>query len=269
MKLGHFGCVAFAGLVLMSIGSAQAGQYAIFSQPTDTISVAGNLALTNQATYEATVLLNSTSYPTYGYGTIFESLQGDFEDEHFAIGNSGTAWGYSYPVNFNTAIQGGALATGVWYNLAYVYDGSHERIYVNGNLAASRAAGGNILQGPSNTMSIGANFPIGTVSGPSFIGEIQSLRISDTARYDGSSYTATLNDFTSDPSTLLLFNFDQLPVGSTTISDLSGNGHNGTFGVGAPDATSPSLSVVPEPTGASMLAVGAISLLARRPRRGY
>jgi hypothetical protein len=154
--------------------------------------------------------------------------------------------------------------TGVWYDLAYVYNGSQESVYVDGSLVESRSAGGDIGIGGSAIMSIGAMFRDGGIA-PSFIGDIQSLRISEIARYSGDSYSASMSDFTNDPSTLLLYNFDQLTPGSTTIDDLSGNDHTGTFGVGFAGATSPTI-VVPEPASSSLFGV-ALLLFRRRPIR--
>jgi hypothetical protein len=252
------GRIVIAGILSLSTFAHAA--YVQFSNPTDTLSVAGNTVLTDQATYEAIVSLNSTSYPgdyvdTAGpatpTGNIFTCWQGDYEDERLGIGNGGTVAAYSYPVNFGSLFYAGSLTTGVWYDLAYVYDGSQERIYVDGSLVGSRSASGDIGSGSSNIMSIGAMFRDGGTS-PSFIGDILSLRISDDARYSGSSYSASMSDFTDDPDTLLLYDFDQLSAGSTTIDDLSGNDHTGTFGVGFVGATSPTV-VVPEPSTVALL----------------
>lgn len=246
-------------------------EYVQFANSTDTISVTGNTVLGDQATYEAIVLLDSMSYPgdyvdTAGppapIGNIFTAWQGDYEDERFGIGNGGTVSAYSYPLNFENPMTAGNLITGVWYDLAYVYNGSQERIYVDGSLIGSRSASGDIGIGLSNILSIGAMFRDGGIA-PSFLGDIESLRISDVARYSGDSYTASMSDFTDDSSTLLLYDFDQVSPGATSITDLSGNGHDGTFGVGFAGATSP-MVVVPEPSAFSLLGFGILLCLPLR-----
>lgn len=226
--------------------------------------------MSSQVTYEAIVSLNSTSYPgdyvdTAGppnaAGIVFTSWEADYEDQRFGIGDGGSVFVYSYPTNYGgDAFTAGNLTPGVWYNLAYVFNGSEENIYVNGGLVGSQSASGNIGIGASAITSIGAMFRDGGID-PSFLGDIQSLRISDVARYSGSSYTPTFSDFTDDSSTLLLYDFDQLSPGATSIDDLSGNGHTGTFGVGFTGATSPTV-VVPEPSLLGRLILAPIGLLA-------
>jgi hypothetical protein len=248
----------FIGAVtLLTMPTLAHAGYVQFSNSTDTISVTGNIDVSNQATYEALVSLNSTSYPgnyvnidgpTNDAGNIFTSWQVDYEDQRLGIGNGGTVFVYSYPMNFyGDGFAAGSMTTGLWYDIAYVFNGNQENIYVDGSLVGSRSARGDIGIGTSNLMSIGAMFRDGGTA-PSFLGDIENLRVSDVARYSGNSYTASMSDFADDSSTLLLYDFDQLSAGSTSITDLSGNGHDGTFGVGFAGATSPTVVVVPEPT---------------------
>ena len=98
---------------------------------------------------------------------------------------------------------------------------------------------------------------------PGFLGLIDSLRLSNVARYSGNSFVPTIGNLSPDANTLLLFNFDESP-GSTTIADLSGNGHTGTLATGFREATPPTLS--PEPGGATMIGVAVAAMLRRRPR---
>ena len=242
------------GMVVVSLLSllraACAEQFTSFTRSTDTISLLGNVTFANQATYEATVLLTSTFYVT-GESEIWDSWQRAVQDTHFRIEDGGTLSAYAFPVNFPNEFSAGALVTGVWYDLAYVYDGSQERLYVDGDLLASRPGSGNIGIGPGNIMTVGAIFRDGGID-PSFQGDIKSLRVSNIARYSGNSYTPTFGDFTSDPSTLLLYDFDKVPTGSTIISDLSGHGHTGTAGTGFTGATSPTFGVVLLPGDANL-----------------
>jgi hypothetical protein len=264
------GTLRVLGLVLaiLSVGPVCSAAF-LFSNSTDTISVAGNTVLGDQATYEASVEFNSTSYPTGIYGgggNIYNAWQFAAEDERLTISDGGSASAYGFPVGYPNSLQGGTLTTGVWYDLAWVYDGSQERLYINGSLVASMAGSGTIGSGSSAVAAVGAIFRDGTIA-QSFLGEIQSLRISDVARYAGSSYTPTFGDFSDDASTLLLYDFDSAPIGQT-ITDLSGNGHTGTLGTGFVGATSPTFVSVPEPASATLLGlVAGVCCLRRRPIR--
>ncbi len=86
---------------------------------------------------------------------------------------------------------------------------------------------------------LGARYRDGRIM-PSFIGLMDTVRISSVARYSAPSFTPPDGDLPSDPDTVLLFNFDD-PGGSSTVQDASGNHLVGRFGVGFDGATSPSL----------------------------
>jgi hypothetical protein len=245
----------------------------LFSHGTDTIAIAGNTPQSTACTYETVVELNSTSYTGgwgsggnvyVGSGLIFNTWQDNLEDEVLTVLNGGAALGGAYPLTWPQGVHGPTnLQTGQWYDLAYVYDGSQERIYVDGMLAGSVSASGGISSGSGAIGTVGALEGDGFLN-PSFLGEIQSLRISNTARYSGSSYSATLGDFSDDASTQLLYDFDTAPVGGK-IQDLSGNGHTGTLGAGFSGATSPTFITVPEPS--SMMLIGFVLGMCAQRRR--
>ncbi len=215
--------------------TAQPQYYAHFSKTTDTISVLGNVVLGTNATYEGVVAPRSTNL-----GVVWNAWQNSQEDEQFGLVSGPGVYGFS-DLSSPSPISGGSLTLGVWHHIAYVYDGSQERLYVDGTNVASRPASGTIPSGSANIMAVGAiwrSSQSGSPVYPSFVGDIKSLRISTTARYSGDSFTPVFGYFNSDASTALLYNFDE-SVGSTNISDLSGNGHSGTLGIGFSGATSP------------------------------
>lgn len=121
-------------------------------------------------------------------------------------------------------------------------DGTQERLYLNGVIIGSRAASGNISNAPDSIFTIGAIHRVADNSGirPSFIGLLDTVRISDVARYSGSSFVPPAGDLTADANTQLLYNFNE-PLGSTSVTDLSPRGNNGTFGIGFTGATSPEI----------------------------
>jgi hypothetical protein len=195
------------------------GAYGTFAQETDTIQLAGNIAFTNQATYEAVVRLSQISYQTgtYPEGGIWDSWQDGAQDTRLTIHDGGSLLGYAFNVNFPATLTGGSLQTAHWYDLAYVYDGAQERLYIDGLLAVSRPGSGNISLGGFNVMSLGALARDHGIDS-SFRGDLQSLRISDVARYSGSSYVPTTGYFSADASTQLLIN---LPEPSSATAGLA------------------------------------------------
>jgi hypothetical protein len=274
----------FAGLVCAIVGivapiCCASASYVQFSKSTDSISVAGNTVLPNegQVTYEA--IIQPTSYSTStstGESEIYGAWEYGEEDEHFRIDSSGNMEAYAFPVNWPNPLIGGSITLNTWLDLAYVYDGSQERLYINGNLVGSRAAAvtlsggyggvtwptnGDLSLGSGSIVSIGAMDRGGDLD-PAFVGNIKSLRISSVGRYSGTSYAAPMGDFADDSSTVLLYDFDQLAPGSSIVPDISGNGHAGTLGAGFSGATSPSIIVVPEPSYIGLL--GLFPLLSYR-----
>jgi hypothetical protein len=156
----------------------------------------------------------------------------------------------------------GTLVDSVWHHIAYVYDGHEERIYIDGQKRASRTLPaaiwiGGYLLGQTAVGGISDN---GLRAG--FQGYIDTLRISNVARYSGDSFTAPSSKLSTDGNTLLLYNFDAQP-GSTTITDLSGHGLRGTLGVGFTGATSPQFvsNPVPEPSTFALLGAGVVTLI--------
>src|SRR5207344_2942033 len=120
----------------------------------------------------------------------------------------------------------------VFHHVAYVLDGAanEERIYVDGVLAISRATPSFDANDADGTAHIGATDRDSLIA-PSFIGFLDSIRISDVARYTGSSFTPPTGDMASDANTLLLYNFDEAPA-SPTVADSGPLGRTGTLGQG-------------------------------------
>jgi hypothetical protein len=122
---GHNGVTAtgFAGATAPTFN----GSYATFTLPTDTLLLSGDVSLGNHATYEAMVRFSTTSYLSGSEteGGIWDSWQIFEQDTRISILDGGHLLAYTYGVESPTKeLSGGSLQTGVWYNLAYVYDGS-------------------------------------------------------------------------------------------------------------------------------------------------
>lgn len=68
----------------------------------------------------------------------------------------------------------------------------------------------------------------------SYIGEMDEIRLSNSLRYTGSSYTVPTAPFETDSNTMWLWHADE--GSGTTATDASGNGNNGSLEVGGPSA---------------------------------
>ena len=115
------------------------------------------------------------------------------------------------------------LAPGVWHHIAGVYDGNEIRLYVSGTLAKSRPASG---VRDRNTMPfiVGTGPHLRIVQYNAFLGAIDEVRLSQTARYAGPSVSVDRNH-SPDPETFLLLTFDQQR--SAIAFDSSGNRRHG------------------------------------------
>jgi len=235
-------CIAFAVLCLTQIASAQ---YALFDEGTDTIRVEGHTVLSTQATYEARFQLHGVG------GRMFNEWQDGQEDKSMHV-TPDEFWAFAFPVNRgNSALSAPvAITSDQWHHIAYVYDGTEERLYLDGELQTLRAGTDDVWNSTGSTSSIGAFLREGLRT--SFIGLLDTIHISNTARYAGVSFTPPMGDLSPDASTQLLYNFNE-PHGSLSITDLGPGAIVGTFGQGFTGATSPQL--VPEPAGAVLMAV--------------
>lgn len=232
-----------ATLVLLSLpllSPAALAQSAFFDDPTDVIQVDGQTVIGTASTYEAVVLFPSGSGAA---GRLFNEWTG-FQEDKLLLAGPSVVTGYNYPAS-GVLNSTPAVLPDVWHHVAFVYDGAEERLYLDGNLLAARPVSLNVGDG-SGLTHVGAIFRDGSVN-VSFVGYLESLRISDVARYSGSTFDHPLGDRPSDANTLLLLNFDE-PAGSATVQDDSPLGRTGTLGVGFDGATAPLLGVTPPPT---------------------
>lgn len=237
------GSLAGGALLLLAEGdsSAQAPprpSVAYFDSTTDTIQASGQTVIGTASTYEAVVL-----FPSDGgaRGNLFNEHAAFQEDKLLEAGPSGIG-GFNFGAGSRVlSTNSVTLSQDVWHHVAYVYDGSQERLYLDGEREVSRPAGGDVADS-DGLGHIGAIFRDGSVRS-SFVGYMDSIRISNTARYSGDSFTAPTGDLASDANTLLLYNFAE-EAGSTTVADGSPNGRTGTLGAGFSGATSPELGAI-------------------------
>ena len=259
MKTHHALCGLLSGLLLLATGTAQTHAGLIqFNDSTDTIRVNGNTTLGSAATYEALVQFPAAA----ANGVIFNEWDNSAEDKGL-FGGTGTLSGISYPAG-SLIIPTVTLGLNQWHHIAYVYDGSEQRMYLDGNLVGSTTGSGPISNSNSGVPFVGALIRGSLI--PSFQGYMDTLRVSDIARYSGASFAAPTGDFSTDANTQLLYNFNEAP-GSTIAVDSSGFGRDGTLGTGFAGATSPEfVSAVPEP-GTALFGLACVGVSAFRRRR--
>ena len=100
------------------------------------------------------------------------------------------------------------LVEGKWHHLAGVYDGEEIRLYLDGiQIAASPASGTRTRN--HEPLVIGGDVGAGGAANSFFIGAIDEVRLSNSARYDGPRILPKQRH-ASDKETVLLFNMDAM-----------------------------------------------------------
>jgi hypothetical protein len=118
------------------------------------------------------------------------------------------------------------VATGTWYHLALVRNGTSVKLYVNGveESSATLPADHNIDAGDTTDTHIGrTDFGLDT----SYHGYIDELRVSNIARYN-STFTPNASEFSSDGNTVLLMHMNGTNA-STTFTDDNVPASSGQF----------------------------------------
>ncbi|HPS78688.1 MAG TPA: LamG domain-containing protein, partial [Thermoanaerobaculaceae bacterium] len=206
-----------AFLIAVSCADGAFAGVALFANATDTIQVSSGTTLSGASTYEARILFTADFNRT---GIVFDEWTNGAEDKALYVGpgNPGTLRAFNWPVNeTEVLIVSTEVTLDVWHHVAVVFDGSEERMYLDGGLVGSRAATGTIGNS-AGLPAIGAISRLPVVSG--FGGYIDWLRVSDISRYSGPSFPPPVDQPASDASTQLLFYFDEAP-GGTTATDQS------------------------------------------------
>ena len=88
--------------------------------------------------------------------------------------------------------------------VAFVSDGTQARLYLDGKLVGAAAAAGKIGKG-NGVPTIGAIWRPPETPRGSFIGNLHWLRVSNVARYTGSSFERLAGEPEPDANTLLLY----------------------------------------------------------------
>jgi len=218
-------------LILCLVAQSSWAGVVLFQRLTDAIRLNSPTTLGTAATLEARILFTSTSD---GGQVLYREWVDSVEDKNLVVT---PAW-----IATELHDVGGTLSTpttislNAWHHIAAVYDGASVSLYLDGVRVATEPASGSIANSSSLPIFGGGQYETSTTIG--FIGYVDWFRMSNTARYSGTSFTTPSSQPASDSNTVLLFYFDETS-GSTTAADQSSNHNNGTLGVGASGATSP------------------------------
>lgn len=130
--------ILIAGVLTLGTLCAANASYILFDQPTDTIDVAGQTVIGSSLTIETRVLFTDEYNEP---GRIFNEWTLGYEDK-LLYGGSKMIMGYSHPTALSMTVisSDSTLTIGSSHHLAYVYDGSEERLYLDGQLQGSRTA---------------------------------------------------------------------------------------------------------------------------------
>lgn len=214
--------------LLFGLGIVCPAQNAYFDAPTDAIEFSGNTSFSD-CTIEAVVL--SESLEAVSVEDIW--IEWRFGEEHKGL----AAWsgGYFFS-NQDQYLRGPSLPPYSWAHLAFVSGSQVERLYIDGVLMAERGVGSR--QNATGSLMLVGACPHIHPTHTSFLGAIDSLRVSTVARY-GSSFGIVRGDLSNDQSTTFLLNFNEAS-GTSAIVDEAGS-RPGQLGAGFSGATSPEL----------------------------
>lgn len=127
----------------------------------------------------------------------------------------------------------GTVSSSAWSHIAFVWNGSTKKIYLNGTEVASASASLNITD--TSAITIGPYF---TDNRFNYSGWIDEIRVSNIARYT-SNFTAPTSAFVNDTNTLLLIHADGTDASTTFTDDV---GVRAPIGVAAINQTQISTS---------------------------
>lgn len=244
--------------------------YAHFGAQSDTIQILGNTVFNQGSfTYEMQIRLEANA----PIGQVISEQRDTYEDKTIRLGADGhyTASASASNPNGHNEGQLSNMPAEQWFHLAYVYDGTYTKFYVNGELSATHTSNGVYGDRSDSWMSIGmfrygAGY-IATGAIPSFLGDLDWIRISAGAKYLSNFTAPEETQILSDASTQLLLKFNE-SAGTTVLYDESSNHFQCNLGVAVSPgvlATSPTLgNLVPTPAASALLALA--GLVSRRRR---
>lgn len=255
--------------------------FARFSRVSDTIQILGNTNF--GASYgpaspdrgDFTYEMNIRLAPGSSGGHIISEQRDTWEDKTMVLSSNGNYAFSAIADNPTGTVQGNisGMPVGEWMHLAYVKHGSVATIYVNGSAVASHTPLFQYGDDAGSWMSIGmfrygAGY-IPTGAYPSFLGDLDWIRVSAGAKYAGSFVPPTEAQIFADASTQLLLRFNEAP-GSSVLIDESTSRFRCNMGVPVypgVTATSPELMFGTVPAPATLTILCGWALTGKRRRR--
>ncbi len=131
------------------------------------------------------------------------------------------------PLQANSG-PGSVLSPGSWHHVALVYNGSERIYYIDGIMVATIPTTGSLVTNSAYAygLTIGANW---TGGGQYTNTAFEDVRIWETARTQTEINANVVSNLTgNEPGLLAYYRFDD-GVGSTTVTDLTGNGNDLTL----------------------------------------
>ena len=147
---------------------------------------------------------------------------GDNGRLNFALGN-GSSW-------TELTSDPNELTLNTWQHVAGSYDGAMMRIYVNGTPIDSLATTLSIPNASNTNLNIGANIPLSRF----FPGRIDEVRLWDIHRTEQEIVSTMNTELCAQTGLVAYYRFNSgtaggMNSGTTTLTDLSGNGNTGTL----------------------------------------
>jgi len=156
-------------------------------------------------------------------GTRFWFFKGVNSNTGFGLGVTTDGVRFRGPGTTDLAYTA-AISSSVFTHIAFVWDGTNKKIYVNGTEQATSGASINV----TNT----SNYQIGYVTGDfAYNGHIDEIRVSNSLRYS-TTFTPTATPFTFDVNTLLLIHADGTDATTVFTDDVGVRSPAGISAVG-------------------------------------
>jgi hypothetical protein len=118
--------------------------------------------------------------------------------------------------------DGAVISNGSWYHVAATYDGSYQKIYINGTLVKTSSDLNTVL--PSGT----SNYYIGLSTTANFAGRIDEVRIWNDVRTAAEIGDNKDDELVGNESGLVAY-YKMSDGTGTTLTDNSSNSNNGTL----------------------------------------